>query len=123
MGAQDVLGHLRALGLALEASGGNILARPREALTLEARRLIREHKAELLTALSAGAEARRARALGLLAENPARRIAVVCDGEGDPVAVAVAIRDKGTCEVHIPAARFDAFALLELVARHGGTLH
>ena len=69
------------------------------------------------------AEARRQRVLDMLAGNPALRIAVVCDGEGDPVPVAVAIRDKGSCEVHIPAARFDPFALLELVERHGGTLH
>lgn len=48
---------------------------------------------------------------------------MVCDAEGDPVPVAVAIRGKGTCEVHIPAARFDPFALLDLVARHGGALH
>jgi hypothetical protein len=69
------------------------------------------------------AESRRQRVLAKLADNPARRIAVVCDAEGDPVPVAVAIRDKGTCEVHIPAARFDPFALLDLVNRHGGTLH
>ena len=69
------------------------------------------------------AEARRQRVLAKLAGNPARRIAVVCDGEGDPVPVAVGIRHKGTCEVHIPAARFDPFALLDLVAQHGGTVH
>lgn len=123
MGALDVLGHLRALGLALEASGGNIVARPREAMTDEARRLIREHKAGLLMALGAGAEGRRARVLAMLDADPSMRIAVACDGEGDPVAVAVAIRDKGACEVLIPAARFDPFALLELVARHGGQIH
>ena len=123
MGALDVLGHLRALGLNLEATGGNILARPREAMTDEARRLIREHKAALLTVLGAGAEARRARVLAMLIADPSLRIAVACDGEGDPVPVAVAIRDKGTCEVLIPADRFDPFALLELVARHAGTMH
>jgi hypothetical protein len=60
--------------------------------------------------------------LAMLAGNPALRLAVVCDGQGDPVPVAVAIRDKGTCEVLIPAARFDPFALLELVERHA-TIH
>lgn len=69
------------------------------------------------------AEARRQRVLAKLADNPALRLAVVCDAEGDPVPVAVAIRDKGTCEVLIPAARFDPFALLALVGRHGGRLH
>jgi hypothetical protein len=68
------------------------------------------------------AEERRRRVLAKLAANPARRLAVVCDGEGDPVPVAVAIRDKGTCEVLIPAARFDPSALLEVVGRHGGTV-
>ena len=73
--------------------------------------------------LDPSAEARRQRVLAKLAGNPALRIAVVCDAEGDPVPVAVGIRDKGTCEVHIPAARFYPFALLDLVERHGGTVH
>ena len=68
-------------------------------------------------------EARRQRVLAMLAENPALRLAVVCDGEGDPVPIAIAIRNKGTCEVHIPAARFDSLALLERVERHSGTIH
>ena len=63
-------------------------------------------------------EARRQRVLTMLADNPALRLAVVCDGAGDPVPVAVAIRDKGSVEILIPAARFDPFALLELVERH-----
>ena len=66
-------------------------------------------------------EARRQRVLAMLADNPALRLAVVCDGAGDPVPVAVAIRDKGSVEILIPAARFDPFALLELVERH--TVH
>jgi hypothetical protein len=54
----------------------------------------------------------------MLADNPALRLAVVCDGYRDPVPVALAIRDKGTCEVLIPAVRFDPFDLLDLVERH-----
>lgn len=69
------------------------------------------------------AEARRQRVLAKLTANPALRLAVVCDAEGDPVPMAVAIRGKGACEVNIPAARFDPFALIELVGRHGGTIH
>ena len=68
------------------------------------------------------AEGRRQRVLAMLAHNPALRLAVVCDGHGDPVPVAVAIRDKGTCEVLIPAARFDPFALLDLIEKHS-TIH
>ena len=63
-------------------------------------------------------EARRQRVLAMLADNPALRLAVVCDGAGDPVPVAVAIRDKGSVEVLIPAARFDPFALLALIDKH-----
>lgn len=68
-------------------------------------------------------ERRRQRVIGILAGNPDMRIAVVCDGQGDPVPVAVAIRGKGTCEVLIPAARFDPFALLDLVEKHRATVH
>ena len=68
------------------------------------------------------AEGRRQRVLAMLADNPALRLAVVCDGLGDPVPVAVAIRGKGTCEVLIPAARFDPFALLDLIEKHS-TIH
>ncbi len=68
------------------------------------------------------AEGRRQRVLAMLADNPALRLAIVCDGQGDPVPVAVAIRDKGTCEVLVPAARFDPFVLFEIVERHA-TIH
>ena len=68
-------------------------------------------------------EDRRHRVLAMLTGDPALRLAVVCDGEGDPVPVTVGIRDIGTCEVHIPAARFDPFTLLDLVGRHGQSLH
>lgn len=129
MGAPDVLARLLALGVRLTHEGEVIRAAPRSALTDEARALIRAHKFELLAALASDAlpdpkaEARRQRVLTMLARNPALRIAVVCDGEGDPVPVAVGIREKGMCEVHIPAARFDPFALLDLVARHEGSVH
>jgi hypothetical protein len=133
MGAPDLLARLSALGVRLSREGDGIRVAPRSALTDEARTLILEHKAELLAALPADADddplsdptarARRQRVLAKLADNPALRIAVVCDGEGDPVPVAVAIRDKGTCEVLIPAGRFDPFALLDLAAKHGGALH
>jgi hypothetical protein len=78
---------------------------------------------EVESLLDSAAEGRRQRALKMLADNPVLRLAVVCDGSGDPVPVTVAIRDKGTCEVLIPAARFDPFALLELVERHGASAH
>ena len=93
--------------------------------------IIREHKPGVVAALqqalndealpAPATETRRQRVLRMLADNPALRLAVVCDGAGDPVPVAVAIRGKGSVEVLIPTARFDPFALLELVERH--TVH
>ena len=47
-----VLTAIRAMGITLSVDGGNLLAKPKAAITEEARSLIREHKAELLEALS-----------------------------------------------------------------------
>jgi hypothetical protein len=69
-------------------------------------------------------EARRQRVLAMLAERPDIKYAVVVDNpDTDPVIVALAIRDVGTCELVIPAANYDAFALLALIERHGATVH
>ena len=68
-------------------------------------------------------ERRRRRVVSMLAKNPALLVAVVCEGEGDSVPVAVGIRGKGTCEVQIPACQFDPFTLLDLIKRHGHALH
>ena len=87
------------------------------------RTLLREHKAELLAALDPAVENLRQRVLESLAVNPALRVAVICDGEDNPVPVALAIRDRGTCEVLIPADKCDPFGLLELMDRQGRTLH
>jgi hypothetical protein len=68
-------------------------------------------------------EARRQRVLAVLAERPGLRYAVAVDNpDTDPVILALAIRDKGTCELRIPAAKFDAFVLIDRIGRHGGRL-
>jgi hypothetical protein len=70
------------------------------------------------------AEARRQRVLAMLAERPGIRYAVMINArDADPVIVALAIRDVGTCELAIPAANYDAFALLALMERHRATVH
>ena len=69
-------------------------------------------------------EARRRRVVAMLDKRPGIRYAVIVDNpNADPVIVALAIRDVGTCELAIPAANYDAFALLALIERHGATLH
>ena len=99
--------------------------------------VIREHKAELLAELRAAndtayepltdpaVEARRQRVLAMLAERPGVRYAVVTDSEAEPDAVllALAIRGRATCELRIPRDRYDGTLLLDLIERHGVTVH
>jgi len=71
------------------------------------------------------AAARRLRVLAILTERPGTRYAALTDTEADPEAVilALAIRDVATCELRIPRQKYDPFLLLELIERHGGTIH
>ena len=99
--------------------------------------VIREHKPGILAELRAAndtaydtlpdpaAEARRQRVLGMLAERPDIRYAVLTDTQSDPEAVilALAIRGRATCELRIPRGKYDPFLLLELIERHGSTVH
>jgi hypothetical protein len=86
--------------------------------------LVDESASSAFAGDEADLEALQARALAVLAANPMLRFAVVVDdADADPVQVGVAIREKGSCVVQIPAARFNPFELLDLVARHGGSAH
>jgi len=132
MGAPDILGLLAAQGLTLRPRpDGNLEVSPRRLLTDETRRLIREHKAELLQALAVdplpdpSAEARRQRVLAMLGENPTARYAVLTHDTGDPegVLLTLAIRGQATCELLIPRDRYDPFLLLDLIKQHAGTIH
>lgn len=71
------------------------------------------------------AEARRQRVLEMLAQRPGTRYAVVtdCEAEPDAVIMALAIRGVGTCELRIPKAKYDGVLLLDLIERHGATVH
>ena len=99
--------------------------------------VIRQHRAELITELRAAndcayeavpdpaAEARRQRVIALLRENPGLLYAVTTDANAVPEAVllTLAIRERATCELRIPRAKYDPFLLLALIERHGGTVH
>jgi len=96
--------------------------------------VIREHKPGIVAALQEAAndplpdpaaEARRQRVLAMLAAHPEARYAVLTDSESDPraVIVVVAIRERATCELHIPRDKYDGTLLLDLIERHGATLH
>jgi len=133
MGAPDVLARLSEIGVTLSTEAGALVARPRSALTDEARELIRAHKAELLAALehglSPGAQSRRQRVTAML-EAGQHTYAVVVD-QADPhypgcVVLGVGIRTEhgiSTCDLIVPADRFDGFALLDLISRRCNTAH
>lgn len=132
MGAPDLLHALQSQGLRVWAKGDRLLVAPKERITDETRALIREHKAELLQALSTdplpdpAAEARRQRVLAMLDENPAARYAVLTHDPGAPDAVilTVAIRGRAACELRIPREKYDPFLLLDLIERHSNaTVH
>ncbi len=105
--------------------------------------LIREHKPGIVAELRAAndttydslpdpaAEARRQRVITMLAERPSIRYAVLTDTQTDPDTVILALAIRGampdggtiTCELAIPRAKYDGVLLLDLIERHGGTVH
>lgn len=96
--------------------------------------LIREHKPGIVAALQEAAnddtfsdpamEARRQRVLAMLAERPDIKYAVVVDNSNaDPVILTLAIRGRATCELRIPRDKYDPWLLLQMIERHGGTVH
>lgn len=70
-------------------------------------------------------DARRQKVIAMLAAHPEASYAVLTDSESDPgaVIVVVAIRERATCELHIPRDKYDGLLLLDLIERHGATLH
>ena len=86
----------------------------------------RQHKAELLTVLSAdtlsdpAAEARRQRVLAMLAERPSVLYAAITDTLAVPgsVVLTLGVRHVGTVELLIPADKWDGVLFLEMLERH-----
>jgi hypothetical protein len=60
----------------------------------------------------------------MLAANPSARYALVTDTQTDPedVVVVLAIRGRGTCELHIPRDKYDGLLLLDMIERYGVTV-
>ena len=101
---------------------GNIVARPRAAVTPEVLALIKAHKQELLAAIEPPLISQ---AVEMLRERPSDVRAVVGKPQSNGrCLVAVAIRNPdGSIETRLLDARIDPFALLELAERHGTTIH
>ena len=71
------------------------------------------------------AEARLQRVIAMLDARPGMRYAVLTNTEADPevVIITLAIRGKAACELHIPRDKYDGVLLLDLIDRHGVTVH
>ncbi len=70
------------------------------------------------------ADTRRGQVLAMLDERQDTRYAVLVDDpDSDPVLLTLAIRGQATCELAIPAGKFDPFELLAMLDRHGAKVH
>lgn len=105
------------------------VAHPRECNTQQLRGI--EATADRETLPDPTTEARRQRVLVMLAERPGIRYAVIIDTGVEPEAVILALAIRGamqdgsivTCELRIPCEKYDPFLLLDLIERHGETVH
>lgn len=120
----ELLTRLRSAGLSLSIDGDALRVRPREALTDEIREEIRQHKTELIEALTPGAtqsdghdeaEAGRLCVIEMLNNTPGIRYAYTNRFTPDAVIVTLAVRGVGTCELSIPKDRWDPFLFLSFL--------
>lgn len=108
----------------LANEAGSEPAKPTKPPIIEVLQVLQVPPPVLSGEIEAG-EARRLRTLAMLDANPGARYAVLTDMHADPeaVIVALAIRDRATCELRIPRAKWDGVLFLELLERHAGTIH
>ena len=104
--------YLVERGLVPEIHGDRLLVSPASELTDDDRAFIRSRKAEILAQLTR--RRHRDQVLMTLADNPGVKYAFTVETGGDPIILAVAIRNMATFEMTIPADRYDPFKLLEL---------
>lgn len=104
------------------ADGAGILARLATLALAEGQKAANDNTDPLSDTAT---EVRRQRVLEMLDRNPTALYALVTNTEADPEAVilALAIRGRATCELRIPKAKYDGVLLLNLIERHGATLH
>lgn len=140
MNPATIIKQAQAEGVTLALSpAGNIKATGEQTAVTRWLPLIREHKPGILAVLQdavndplpdPAVEARRQRVLAILAERPGIRYAVLMDNpDTESVILALAIRGAMkdgsivTCALRIPREKFDPFRLVDLIGRHGATVH
>lgn len=140
MEAASLLACLQTAGLTVTRTGDQLIVAPRDRITDELRSVIRQRKGELLSLITAGSpnesqpcatdagpwagcvalspvqEAARQDVLARLAANPTVKRSFVTRFEYDTLIVTLAVRGIGTCELKIPAERFNAEKLEDYAA-------
>lgn len=113
MAAVSVLARLRDEGFTVARNGDRLHVAPRELLTDAHRADIRAHKADLLACLDQ--ERRHTAVTAMLEARPGIKRAFLADLLPDGAGrVTLAVRGIGTCELLIPAGRFDGLAIMRL---------
>lgn len=112
----EIIHRCEAAGLHLDTDGSDILATPADRLTDTLRAALREHKAEILTALADRQEQARDRIWRELKACPDKvKYFEVLDPNSDPVRLVLAIRGVGTCDLLIDREKWDPIRFLELL--------
>lgn len=129
MGAPDLIFELRRKGYSIHADGGYLDISPADNLPPELVQQLKQSKTAILTELQREAqyEARRQKVIAMLDTAPDLPRAIHVDDSSDPhnIIVCVAVRHptSATCEMLIPRDKYDPWALLELLMRHGQATH
>ena len=124
MGAFDLIRELRGAGVIVRVDGEELDVSPAERLTDESIKALKRHKREILALLKN--EESRQKAIGLMNASPDTPRGIYVDDQIDPenIVLFVAVRlCMETCELLIPRAKYDPFALLALVERLGKATH
>lgn len=119
----------------VRTSSGSLRATGEQAAVTRWLPVLRENKPGILAALEGAEgdppqrdpaiEARRQRVLAMLEARPGTRYAVLTDLNAAPgvVVVALAIRGRASCELHIPRDKYDGVLLLDLIEKYGVSVH
>ena len=116
MSAAALLAEARRFGACLAANDGRLVVKARAPLPDALVADLRAHKGELLALLTTANEVDRNRVLAQLRSNPNVQRAFVNRFEQGAMIVTLAVRGVGTCELAIPAERFNAANLDDYAA-------
>lgn len=114
MVAESVVVTLAQAGIRVTAKGEQLMVGPRESVTPEIAELVRGNRDSLLAAakLRQGSDDRMNEAWDALMASPTGKYHLRFEEVDSHVIASLAIRDVGTCELSIPAERFDPYRVI-----------